>query len=162
MTKNIDDGKHAIIFLFTDCWEVIFWRKKRGKMPFFVFIDPYRTRPGTGKTCSLHVTPPVEITPKILAKIASLNSSIAFGDLRLGGCLQARGLQAPARAQRPTRNTRIKRRNFRGSFWGHTRIKVFYHTSIPQTSEYGSSSEIWIKTCVRFSFVLTEDCRGVN
>ena len=49
-------------------------------MPFFVFIDPYRTRPGTGKTCSLHVTPPVEITPKILANFASLNSSIAFGD----------------------------------------------------------------------------------
>ena len=24
---------------------------------FFVFIDTYRTRPGTGKTCSLHVTP---------------------------------------------------------------------------------------------------------
>ena len=59
-------------------------------MPFFVFIDSYRTRPGTGKTCSLHVTPPVEITPKILANFASLNSSIAFGDLRLGGCLRGR------------------------------------------------------------------------
>jgi len=58
-------------------------------MPFFVFIDPYRTRPGTGKTCSLHVTPPVEITPKTPANFASLNSSIAFGDLRLGGCLRA-------------------------------------------------------------------------
>ena len=86
MTKNIDDGKHAMIFVFTDCWEVIFWRK----MPFFVFIDPYRTRPGTGKTCSLHVPPPVEITPKILANFASLNSSIAFGGLRLGGCLRRR------------------------------------------------------------------------
>ena len=51
-------------------------------MPFFVFIDPYRTRPGTGKTCSLHVTPPVEITPKTSAKFASLNSSIARGALR--------------------------------------------------------------------------------
>ena len=61
-------------------------------MPFFVFIDLYRTRPGTGKTTSLHVTPPVEITPKTPAKIASLNSSIAFGDLRLGGCLRAPGV----------------------------------------------------------------------
>ena len=76
-------------------------------MPFFVFIDPYRTRPGTGETCSLHVPNPKDLTPKILAKFASLNSSIAFGDLRLGGCLQAPGLrlQAPARAQSPTRNT---------------------------------------------------------
>ena len=88
-------------------------------MPFFVFIDPYRTRPGTGKTCSLHVPPPVKITPKILAKIASLNSSIAFGDLRLGGCLRGPPPQAPARAQSPTRNTRIKRRNFRTDFVGY-------------------------------------------
>ena len=88
-------------------------------MPFFVFIDPYRTRPGTGKTCSLHVTPSVKITPKILAKIASLNSSIAFGDLRLSGCLRGLPSQAPARAQSPTRNTRIKRRNFRKDFWGY-------------------------------------------
>jgi hypothetical protein len=88
-------------------------------MPFFVFIDPYRTRPGTGKTCSLHVTPSVEITPKTPAKIASLNSSIAFGDLRLGGCLRAPGPKAPARAQSPTRNTRIKRRKIRRGFWGY-------------------------------------------
>jgi hypothetical protein len=89
-------------------------------MPFFVFIDPYRTRPGTGKTCSLHVPPPVEITPKILAKIASLNSSIAFGDLRLGGCLRTPCPQAPARAQSPARTTRIKRRKFRKDFQYHT------------------------------------------
>ena len=89
------------------------------KRLFFIFIDPYRTRPGTGKTCSLHVTPPVEITPKTPAKIASLNSSIAFGDLRLGGCLRKRFPQAPARAQSPARNTRIKRRKIRRSFWGY-------------------------------------------
>ena len=51
--------RRAMIFVFTDldCWEVIFWRKKRGKTPiflFFVFIDPYRTRPRDG-TCSLYV-----------------------------------------------------------------------------------------------------------
>jgi hypothetical protein len=72
-----------------------------------------------GKTCSLHVTPPVEITPKSPAKFASLNLSIAFGDLRLGGCLRGPPPQAPARAQSPTRNTRIKRRKFRGSFVGY-------------------------------------------
>jgi hypothetical protein len=33
--------------------------------------------------------------------------------------VQAWGLQAPARAQRPTRNTRIKRRNFRADFVGY-------------------------------------------
>jgi hypothetical protein len=46
-------------------------------------------------------------TPKTPAKIASLtysNSSIAFGDLRLGGCLR---LQAS------------RSRNFRGGFWGY-------------------------------------------
>jgi hypothetical protein len=96
-----------------------FLKKKSGKMPFFVFIDPYRTRPGTGETCSLHVTPPVEITPKIPAKFASLNSSFAFGDLRLGGCLRTPRPQAPARAQSPTRNTRIKRRKFRRGFVGY-------------------------------------------
>ena len=68
---------------------------------------------------SLHVTPPVEITPKILANFASLNSSIAFGDLRLGGCLRGPPPQAPARAQSPTRNTRIKRRKIRGGFVGY-------------------------------------------
>ena len=61
----------------------------------------------------------VEITPKIRAKFASLNSSIAFGDLRLGGCLRGPPSQAPARAQSPARNTRIKRRKIRGGFWGY-------------------------------------------
>ena len=113
--------RRAMIFVFTDCWEVIFWRKKRGKTPSFRIYRPlpYCTRPGTGKTCSLHVTPSVEITPKIRAKIASLNSSIAFGDLRLGGCLRRPPPQAPARAQSPTRNTRIKRRKFREDFVGY-------------------------------------------
>ena len=111
--------RRAMIFVFTDCWEVIFWRKKRGKTPIFRIYRPYRTRPGTGKTCSLHVTPPVEITPKTAAKFASLNSSFAFGDLRLGGCLRGPPPQAPARAQSPTRNTRIKRRKFRRGFVGY-------------------------------------------
>ena len=88
-------------------------------MPFFVFIDPYRTRPGTGKTCSLHVPPPVEITPKTPANFASRNSSIAFGGLRLGGCLRGLPSQAPARVQSPTRNTRIKRRKIRRDFVGY-------------------------------------------
>ena len=93
------------------------------KRLFFVFIDPYRTRPGTGKTCSLHVTPPVEITPKTSAKFASLNSSIARRALRSRRCVQARGLQAPAESQVSKRNTRIKRRNFRKDFWGYFDVR---------------------------------------
>ena len=122
-------------------------------MPFFVFIDPYRTRPGTGKTCSLHVPPPVEITPKILAKIASLNSSIAFGDLRLGGCLRTPCPQAPARAQSPTRNTRIKRRKFRKDFWGYFGIqesRVYIYDMYLRI--YGSSSVIIINIILIFNF----------
>jgi len=55
-----------------------FLKKKTWKNAYFsyLFIDPYRTRPGTEETCSLHVTPPVKIIPKTSAKIASLNSSI--------------------------------------------------------------------------------------
>ena len=53
----------------------------------------------------------------------SLNSSVAFRDLRLGGCLPGRSWQAPARAQSPTCNTRIKRRNFRRSFWGYFDVR---------------------------------------
>jgi hypothetical protein len=63
--------------------------------------------------------PSVKITPKILAKIASLNSSIAFGDLRLGGYLRKPFPLAPARAQSPARNTRIKRRKIRKDFVGY-------------------------------------------
>jgi hypothetical protein len=79
-----------------------FLKKKTWKNAIFVFIDPYRTRPGTGKTCSssLHVTPPVEITPKTAAKFASLNSSI----LRVGLCARAGA---------------CKPRKFRGSFVGY-------------------------------------------
>ena len=91
--------RRAMIFVFTDCWEVIFWRKNVEKRLFFIFIDPYRTRPGTGKTCSLHVPPPVEITPKTSANFASLNSSIARGALRSRRCLRARCSQAPAESQ---------------------------------------------------------------
>ena len=64
-------------------------------------------------------SPSVEITPKSPANFASLNSSIAFGDLRLGGCLRGPPPQAPARAQSPARNTRIKRRKFREDFVGY-------------------------------------------
>ena len=96
-----------------------FEEKNVEKRLFFIFIDPYRTRPGTGKKRSLHVTPSVKITPKSHAKIASLTSSIAFGDLRLGGCLRGPPPQAPARAQSPTRNTRIKRRKSRKDFVGY-------------------------------------------
>ena len=122
--------RRAMIFVFTDCWEVIFWRKKRGKTPIFHIYRPFVLVPGRGKHALfmllytyIHTCPPstpsVKITPKILAKIASLNSSIAFGDLRLGGCLRGPPPQAPARAQSPTHNTRIKRRNFRTDFWGY-------------------------------------------
>ena len=74
-----------------------------------------------GDTCDVSVPrdSSVKITPKIPAKFASLNSSIAFGDLRLGGCLRGPPSQAPARAQSPARNTRIKRRKIRRSFWGY-------------------------------------------
>ena len=119
MTKNIDDGKHAMVFVFTDCWEVIFWRKKRGKTPIFHIYRPlpYSSRDGENMLSSC--PPSVKITPKILAKIASLNSSIAFGDLRLSGYLRKRFPQAPARAQSPARNTRIKRRKIREGFVGY-------------------------------------------
>jgi hypothetical protein len=83
--------------------------------------------------------PPVEITPKILANFASLNSSIAFGDLRLGGCLRVSDPQAPARAQSPTRNTRIKRRKIRKDFWGHFGIReseVYTYIRIPQNLRF--------------------------
>ena len=56
--------------------------------------------------------PPVEITPKILANFASLNSSIAFGDLRLGGCLRTPCPQAPARAQSPRAILELSDANF--------------------------------------------------
>ena len=74
-----------------------------------------------GDTCDVSVPrdSSVKITPKIPAKFASLNSSIAFGDLRLGGCLRGPPSQAPARAQSPARNTRIKRRKIRMDFVGY-------------------------------------------
>ena len=111
--------RRAMIFVFTDCWEVIFWRKKRGKTPIFHIYRPlpYSSRDGENMLSSC--PPSVEITPKIPAKFASLNSSIAFGDLRLGGCLRGPPPQAPARAQSPARNTRIKRRKIRRSFVGY-------------------------------------------
>ena len=111
--------RRAMIFVFTDCWEVIFWRKKRGKTPIFHIYRPlpYSSRDGENMLSSC--PPSVEITPKTSANFASLNSSIAFGDLRLGGCLRGPPPQAPARAQSPTRNTRIKRRKIRRSFWGY-------------------------------------------
>ena len=111
--------RRAMIFVFTDCWEVIFWRKKRGKTPIFHIYRPlpYSSRDGENMLSSC--PPPVEITPKTSANFASLNSSIAFGDLRLGGCLRGPPPQAPARAQSPTRNTRIKRRKTRKDFVGY-------------------------------------------
>ena len=82
--------------------------KNLGKTPIFhiyrlnlylyrrpLFLLPYSNSFAPGrKTCSLRyfITPPVEITPKTPAKFASLNSSIAFRDLRLGGCLRAPGV----------------------------------------------------------------------
>ena len=68
MTKNSDDGKRAMVFVFT---------------------DPYRTRPRGGV--------------KHMLSLSSLFMSIP---------------QAPARAQSPTRNTRIKRRNFARTIFG--------------------------------------------
>jgi hypothetical protein len=84
-----------------------------------------------GDTCDVSVPRDsfVKITRKTSANFAPLNSSIAFRDLRLGGCLQAPGLHAPARAQSPTRNTRIKRRKFRRSFWGPGSGVYVPHTS---------------------------------
>ena len=111
--------RRAMIFVFTDCWEVIFWRKKRGKTPIFHIYRPlpYSSRDGENMLSSC--PPSVKITPKTSANFASLNSSIAFGDLRLGGCLRGPPPQAPARAQSPARNTRIKRRKIRGGFVGY-------------------------------------------
>ena len=111
--------RRAMIFVFTDCWEVIFWRKKRGKTPIFHIYRPlpYSSRDGENMLSSC--PPPVEITPKIRAKIASLNSSIARRALRSRWCLRGRPPQAPAESQVSKRNTRIKRRNFRKDFWGY-------------------------------------------
>ena len=96
-----------------------FLKKKTWKNAIFRIYRPlpYSSRDGENMLSSC--PPPVEITPKTSANFASLNSSIAFGDLRLGGCLRGPPPQAPARAQSPTRNTRIKRRKFRKDFWGY-------------------------------------------
>ena len=96
-----------------------FLKKKTWKNAIFRIYRPlpYSSRDGENMLSSC--PPSVKITPKILAKFASLNSSIAFGDLRLGGCLRRPPPQAPARAQSPARNTRIKRRKIRRSFWGY-------------------------------------------
>jgi len=133
--------RRAMIFVFTDCWEVIFWRKKRGKTPIFHIYRPvpYSSRDGENMLSSC--PPPVEITPKTSAKIASLNSSFAFGDLRLGGCLRGPPPQAPARAQSPTRNTRIKRRKFRRGFVGYF--------DIPESEVYTSEFTVRALWCNR-------------
>ena len=65
MTKNSDDGKHAMIFVFTDCWEVIFWRKKRGKTPIFHIYRPLPYSSRDGENMLTSCPPPVEITPNI-------------------------------------------------------------------------------------------------
>ena len=96
-----------------------FLKKKRGKTPIFHIYRPLPYSSRDGENMLSFSSPSVKITPKILAKFASLNSSIAFGDLRLGGCLRGPPSQAPARAQSPARNTRIKRRKFRGNFGGY-------------------------------------------
>ena len=103
----------------TSCFVYIFFLIGYGALSLR-FI--WQTRKSiVGDTCDVSVPrdSSVKITPKIPAKFASLNSSIAFGDLRLGGCLRAPCSQAPARAQSPARNTRIKRRKIRRSFWGY-------------------------------------------
>ena len=86
--------------------------------------------------------PSVEITPKILAKFASLNSSIAFGDLRLGGCLQA-----PARAQSPARNTRIKRRKIREDFVGYF--------DVPESEVY--TPEFTVRALKKYIYLYSKD-----
>ena len=103
----------------TSCFVYIFFLIGYGALSLR-FI--WQTRKSiVGDTCDVSVPrdSSVKITPKIPAKFASLNSSIAFGDLRLGGCLRGPPSQAPARAQSPARNTRIKRRKFREDFWGY-------------------------------------------
>ena len=96
-----------------------FFEEKNVEKPIFHIYRPlpYSSRDWENMLSSC--PPSVEITPKSHAKIASLNSSIAFGDLRLGGCLRTPCPQAPARAQSPARNTRIKRRKIRRDFVGH-------------------------------------------
>ena len=135
--------RRAMIFVFTDCWKVIFWRKKRGKTPIFHIYRPlpYSSRDGENMLSSCPPsTPSVEITPKTPAKFASLNSSIAFGDLRLGWCLRKRFPQAPARAQSPTRNTRIKRRKIRMDFW--------FFLDVPESEVYTLYPRItWHSEC---------------
>ena len=106
----------------TSCFVYIFFLIGYGALSLR-FI--WQTRKSiVGDTCDVSVPrdSSVKITPKIHANFASLNSSIAFGDLRLGGCLRAPGSQAPARAQSPARNTRIKRRKIRMDFVGYIGI----------------------------------------
>ena len=118
-----------------------FLKKKAENAIFRIYRPlPYSSRDGENMLSSCHSalhTPPVEITRKTSAKIASLNSSIAFGGLRLGGCLRGPPSQAPARAQSPTRNTRIKRRKFRVTFWGYF--------DVPESEEVYTSSEFLVR-----------------
>ena len=103
----------------TSCFVYIFFLIGYGALSLR-FI--WQTRKSiVGDTCDVSVPrdSSVKITPKIHANFASLNSSIAFGDLRLGGCL--RGPQ--------------NSRGFCGLFW-HTRIRGLY------LRIYGSSSKL--------------------
>ena len=103
----------------TSCFVYIFFLIGYGALSLR-FI--WQTRKSiVGDTCDVSVPrdSSVKITPKIHANFASLNSSIAFGDLRLGGCLR-----------RPQNS-----RGFCGLFW-HTRIRGLY------LRIYGSSSKL--------------------
>ena len=106
---------------------------------------PYSSRDGENMLSSC--PPSVKITPKILAKFASLNSSIAFGDLRLGGCLRGRPSQAPARAQSLTRNNRTKRRKFRRSFVGYF--------DVPELEVY--TPEFTVRALKKYIYLYSKD-----
>ena len=98
----------------TSCFVYIFFLIGYGALSLR-FI--WQTRKSiVGDTCDVSVPrdSSVKITPKIHANFASLNSSIAFGDLRLGGCLRTPRPQAPAR------------RNFRRSFWGYFTLLLLF------------------------------------
>ena len=134
-----------------------FLKKKTWKNTIFRIYRPlpYSSRDGENMLSSCPPsTPSVKITPKIRAKFASLNSSIAFGDLRLGGCLRGPPPQAPARAQSPARNTRIKRRKIRGSFVGYFDVpesRVF-------TPEFLVRAQGQKRACLRFPGIVGTTC----
>ena len=157
MTKNSDDGKLQW-FSYLQTGDESFWRKKRGKMPFFRIYRPlpysYSSRARDGENiCSL---PEVLRRRKYPQKLLLRNLRRLTRVLRLetwdSGCLRGRPSQAPVRAQSPTRNIRIKRRKIRRSFWGYF-CKLVY--TVPESSRVFIIYIMWYVLTLILTLTLT-------